>query len=680
MINLNVNMKKSIIFLAVSAALLWGCNDDSMDVKFTQKGPQMEILSCDETAFMGDSIRFSVSLNDDFPLSTLKADLYYDETGVSNVTIRTKEDGTYSAAISSPIFADISDGTASLIFTARNTGLGITKDTVEVAVSRPDCEYLTLVLEGKEYKMTKVGDYLYEVTGNFPAAASALIKTPSLDASGHVVTFGWDGSSALKVGSSVKIPFSAAKAGVYKISVDLKTLTAAPFGTITCNVSEASKTEVLNLLQGTTVAFPNIADITDWNMDYDFFKVNEDNTITFKPIDGLYKFTADFDKSFIKVEAMADADNYSTFDSGSAEGAIWAIGGNFGKPKIGDSWNTDTGAYCLSEISDKVYQLTLTAGESLGVSGYSIKFFHQKGWGGEFGSFATVNGAGLIKVTNSGNIEPAEDVKLDLGQAYTFTIDVTKGFGAASLSIVKTDIPVSSLDIHVNGVKAARVSSTHYQVQSIDIEKGQALNIEGVTDLTSWFLDPDYLYIDGSSLKFNAVSGKFAIDLYLDGGYATFRRLKSNGEEATIDEGALWMMAWGLANPTMKDGQLAFNPGAAFCLAEIKPMVFQFTGIAVEETDATTVGGRIRYDYLSFKYFGQDGWGRECGKIIDEKVANTVKLTNLAATYLNVSDSHNIELKDAVGQPLEKGATYVLTIDLSKTATDKIEVIDLIKK
>ena len=76
------------------------------------------------------------------------------------------------------------------------------------------------------------------------------------------------------------------------------------------------------------------------------------------------------------------------------------------------------------------------------------------------------------------------------------------------------------------------------------------------------------------------------------------------------------------------------------------------TGVAVEETDGTTVGGRFRYDYISMKYFHQDGWGGEMG---------TVTFTEEAAKYL--AQPGNIELASDV--KLTKGATYRLTIDLN---------------
>ena len=93
--------------LAVPATVAVSCKDDGMDVKFTDKGPEMTIESCATEAFMGDSVRFSIKLNDEFPLSTLKAKLLFDGTSVSDLTIRTKTYGTYDAAIFVPLLKDI---------------------------------------------------------------------------------------------------------------------------------------------------------------------------------------------------------------------------------------------------------------------------------------------------------------------------------------------------------------------------------------------------------------------------------------------------------------------------------------------------------------------------------------------------------------------------------------------
>ena len=667
---------KTMALLAVPATVAVSCKDDGMDVKFTDKGPEMTIESCATEAFMGDSVRFSIKLNDEFPLSTLKAKLLFDGTSVSDLTIRTKTYGTYDAAIFVPLLKDIPNGTAEITFTAQNTGLGITEETVEVNVNRPAPSTLTLLTGGKEYTMTKSGDFSYEVTDAFPAEASALIKC--VPAAGQpAIWLGWDGTALKPVPaeSSSTIPFTAVKSGTYKITADLMSLSASPFGSITSSLSESANVELLNLLQGSEIKFTGIDKPDQWNLDYDFFTLNADNTVTFKAMDGLYKLTADFSGKFIKVEAMADKDNYATLDS---KGAIWAIGAGIGKPGVGPSWNTDDGVWCMAQTEAGVYSITFTAGASISKTGFSFKFFCQRGWGGEFGSYTSVNDeTGLFKVTSVGNIEPATDgTSLEVGKSYQFIVDANAGNSAATLSIKTVEIPVNSLDIKVNGVQASRLSATHYQIASIALNKDESIAISGVSDLASWYLDPDLFYLDGAAIKLNVVSGTFAVDLYLDYGYATLRRLAADGSEATIKDGALWMMAWGLANPVMTS-QFAFNPGSAFCMAQVRPMVFQFTGTAVDEKDGTTLGGRFRYDYISAKYFGQDGWGSEKGKILGD--AGSVKYTDSAAEFFDttVGLNDNIGLKEGV--QLEKGSVYVLTIDLSTTATDGVELIDFKK-
>lgn len=662
--------------LAVPATVAISCKEEGMDVKFTDKGPEMTIENCDNKAFMGDSIRFSIKLNDEFPLSTLKAKLLFDGASVSDLTIRTRENGTYNAAIFVPLLKDIPNGTAELAFTSQNTGLGITEETVEVNIDRPQPSTLTLLCDGKEYTMTKSGDYAYEVTDNFPSEASALIKCVP-EAGKTAIWLGWDGSALKPVAaeSSSTIPFTAVKAGTYKISADLMSLTASPFGSITSALSESANVELLNLLQGSMIKFTGIDKPDQWDLDYDFFTLNADNSVSFKAMDGLYRLTADFGGKFIKVEAMADKDKPATLES---NGTVWAIGAGIGKPNVGPSWNTDDGVWCLAQTEKGISRLTLTADASIAQTGFSFKLFGQRGWGVEFGSYASFNDeTGLFKVTSAGNIEPASDgTSLESGKAYQFIFDTNAGVSAAKLTIKTVEIPVNSLDIKVNGVQASRLSATHYSIKSIALNKDEAITISGVEDLANWYLDPDLFYLDGASIKLNVVSGTFAVDLYLDYGYATLRRLAADGSEATIKDGALWMMAWGVANPVMTS-QFAFNPGAAFCMAQVRPMVFQLTGTAVDEKDGTTLGGRFRYDYISAKYFGQDGWGTEKGKILGD--AGTVKYTDSAAEFFDttVGLHDNIGLKEGV--QLEKGSVYVLTIDLSTTATDGVELIDFKK-
>lgn len=665
---------KNILMAVAGMAVLVACQEKEPEFVTTEKGPDMTVESYSENVYMGANIKFSVNVSDnDFALSTLKARLLYDETEVNSVTIRTKENGVYEGTLSVPFDATTPDGIAEVEFSSQNVGLGITRNTVEVQVTRPNFDNLILTIGGNDYTMAKTDDYSYAVTDNFPADASGLVKTPAINEEGDVIVFGWSGTELAVDGAD--IPFANNKDGKYEISIDLKDLTAAPLGKLTVQLLETSNVVLINLTQGCTLDFSSIPDYTMWDWDYDFFTLEESNDVVFKAVDGLYKFNANFEKKFIKVEAMKDNDNLQTLaEDGS--GAVWVIGGGIGKPSVGPSWNTDDGAYCMSQVSDKVYQFTMTAPGSLAMTGASFKFFGQKGWGVELKKenyAAFEDKTGIFIMTDGGNIEPDKEKVPEKDKSYCFTLDMTGGLSAAKLSIRNVDVPVSSLDIKFNGVQSKKLSATLYQASVLDLKKGDEITVTGVEDFASWYIDPDFFVKDGDKVKFNALDGKYAVNLYLDKGYMRVKRLKADGSDgATLGDHALWLMAWGLAGYSMTDGELAFNPGDAWCMAEVSPMVFQFTGKAVvSEDDAKSdeVGGRFRASYLSIKYFYQNGWGGEMKAPVFGPSASKL-----------IGQSGNIGLLEGV--TLEAGATYRLTIDLSEgtadggsyTGTEKVEL------
>lgn len=456
------NIVKATIALTAAASVFMSCKKE-FEYVFADKGPDLSVASYSESADMGGRLTFSVDVSDsDFALSTVKAKLCFDQDVVSDTTIRTKEAGIYDGWLDVPFMKDIPNGNAALVFEAQNVGQAITRDTVYVAVSRPEFEYLTLVTaDGRQYRMEPAGEkYVYAVEGDFPPQCSASIESAPVPGTQNVLHFGW-ASGAVELDAEGMIPFSYSSTGY-------------------------------------TITF---------------------NTLTFEA-------------------------------------------------------------------------------------------------------------------------SPLE-------------------------------IPQEAISI--NGQEMEMVSAGNYSV-TLDLEQNSSLSVSGIelTELLSYYLDPDYLTIGTTGAAFNAVSGHYRIDLNTAAKSVRFTRVKEDGTDATLAEGALWLMGWGVASPVMTN-QFGWDSGNNYCMAEVRPMVFQFTGVAVEETDGTTLGGRFRYDYVSAKYFAQNAWGNECGKIFGS--ATTVNLEGNSAQYLKMSDSYNIELADASGAPLELGATYRLTIDLTKAESDGIETI-----
>ncbi len=653
-------MKKILNTLGVVLALGMGftsCQEKVRELEFTEKGPNMTVDSYPESVYMGQDIKFDVTLSDEaFDLSTLKAYLLFDGTVVNEINVRTKEYAKYENVIHCPLLANIPDGMAQLALVAQNVGMGITTDTLDIQVVRPNFEELTLVSNDVEYTLAKTADYQYAMVWDLPADLSAVIKTPGINDAGDVITFGWDGS-AISTTVQDEIPFKQKNAGIYEVKVNLLTLEASPFGTLSVPITEAENVVVYDLIQGASLVFPGIPEIFTWDFDFDYFKLEEDNTVTFKPINGKYRLAADFAKKFIRVDMWnPETDDYARMNiENPAASAIYAIGDGIGKPTPGYSWNTTAGAWCLAQHEPNVYQITFVAGNNMPTSNLNWKIFENRGWDGSFGYVSKEAGTYAV-IGDDGNIHSgSEDLKA--GQGYTFKFDLNGGKDNVVFTVEEADVPVSGLNIKVNGVAAQKVSATLYKVPVIDLKPGDTLTPEGVAVDESWYFDPDFIGADG---KFIPTAGKYGIDIYLDGKYVKFYKVKADGSHAELADGALWMMAWGLAHPVMTN-QLAFNPGSAYCMAEISPKVFQFTGLAVEETDGTTVGGRFRYDYISAKYFHQDGWG-------GEMVPGNIVFKGNCADLLYAPG--NIELVE--GAQLELGATYRLTVDLT---TDGTEVV-----
>lgn len=442
------NIVKATIALTAAASVFMSCKKE-FEYVFADKGPNLSVASYSESADMGGRLTFSVDVSDsDFALSTVKAKLCFDQDVVSDTTIRTKEAGIYGGWLDVPFMKDIPNGNAALVFEAQNVGQAITRDTVYVAVSRPEFEYLTLVTaDGRQYRMEPAGEkYVYAVEGDFPPQCSASIESAPVPGTQNVLHFGWE-SGAVELDAEGMIPFSYSSTGY-------------------------------------TITF---------------------NTLTFEA-------------------------------------------------------------------------------------------------------------------------SPLE-------------------------------IPQEAISI--NGQEMEMVSAGNYSV-TLDLEQNSSLSVSGIelTELLSYYLDPDYLTIGTTGAAFNAVSGHYRIDLNTAAKTVRFTRVKEDRTDATLAEGALWLMGWGVASPVMTN-QFGWDSGNNYCMAEVRPMVFQFTGKAVAETDGTTQGGRFRYDYVSCKYFFFNGYNH------GEANADQIEISGNAGDLIKLSGS-NIEL----ASNLEEGAAYRLTIDLSEGTFD----------
>ncbi len=662
-------MKKIFLLFAVLLTIV-GCKTNETSFKYQGEGnPQLTECSVPSSANFGDSISFGVNVSDIIPLSTLKAELYYGDVLVSSETIRTKENGNYSSKLEVPYLKNIPEASAKLILTATNVGLVTSSEEFSLPLTYCNYPFLTLVGEsGDEYRMDKVSGSLYEVTNNFPQKIKAHIVAKSQTASGNDIVFGWEGGSVAPNADGY-IPFSNASAGNYTISFDMNSYEANPFVKLYFNNVEMEMENdenyyvVATLQSGSVYELTGIPSFEDWNIDSDFFSRNDAadaQKLTFLPMSGLYKVTANFKHSYLKIEAMSSQTELAVLNA-DGSGAVWLIGGDSqAKPNIknASSWNPEAGGLCLARIDDKKYQITFTAGISINAKSFDFKFFHQKSWGGEFNGSKITSTSDLFEANaESGNINLADGKELEMGGVYQITLELTTGSTiddiTAVLSAVKVgDVPVPVAEINFCGKVLTMIDPENFE-GVVDLTQDQTLTLtkDGTSILSGAYASVDWI----ENSKFVPVSGKYKVRVSNITGETSlrFNRLTADGSgEMELQDdgsGAIWAMGWGIGYPSL-DSQIGWDPGKAYCMPEVAPKVYQMTGTAGPE-NGSSIGDLFRFDYMSFKFFGQDGWGFEFTEVLAETAKTLIK------------NSGNLELADGVN--LEQGATYVLTIDCS---------------
>lgn len=440
-------MKKNIyLLIALFAIAFASCSDDDKT-----GNPQINVKTEFGSAQFGDSLAISLDVSDnDVALSTVKAQLYYDQEKVSETVVRTKTNGAYDFKLFVPFLKNVPNGTATLKLVLQNINFTITEQEYDLKLTRPDYPYITLVDDaGIEYKMERISQYYYEVTGEFPEKLKGYFKAPKASDNGNEITFGWE-NKTVSENSMELIPFSYYGDDKYAVSFNTLSYVAAPFlynevmlnGTAMKRVTDTSYTLDIKVDKGDDIVFKGLGSLDNWTIDEDFFNKDSNGKLSFAPISGTYRVTADLTRSYFIVEALIGSSEATLQDDGT--GAIWVIGDGVGKPNLSNevSWTTEKGL-CMAPIGDKKYQITLVAGTSIRASSINFKFFHQKGWGGEFKNDKLSTTSDIVYVgdgsngRDGGNLGLLNDKALEDGATYVFTVDLSAGNDNAVLTVVK---------------------------------------------------------------------------------------------------------------------------------------------------------------------------------------------------------------------------------------------------
>lgn len=666
-------------FLALAGvASLASCSDED----WKTGDPRMDVKTDLGAACFGDSLRFTINASDaEVPLSTLRTQLFFGDEMVSEKVIRTKNNGAdYSGAVYVPYMAGIPDGRATLRVILQN--INFTKNVIEyeVKISHPDYPYLTFVAEdGTEYAMPRQERYVYSFRERLPQELKGFIKAPAVGENGNELTFGYEGGE-IKVGAEAPIPFSNANPGKYTVSFNTYTFEGSPFTRLMfgdvqlMSVDDTHSQADITLSQGQTINPSGFPVFGDWWIDPDYLRRESDGTLTFLAADGTYRVIADMGMQYFRVYPVSGGKPVTLNEDGT--GAVWAIGANIGKPSVGSNevgWTTEN-ALALAPLGDRKYQITFVGGQTISTDNINFKFFHQMGWGGEFGGDVLTSTSDIVKVGtgsdghDNGNLYLADGRTLEPNHVYVFTLDLSAGAKAGVLSVRDAgEQAFEEKPVTVAGARLSTSDNSYYEGVAT-LGQGGFLKITGLSGLDEYYADPDYFTFDEDSNDFvvNVIDGEYKVRI--NKAARTISAVMMSGDaEATFENGgAIWLMGWGVGSPDM-DSQFGWNPGAAYCMAQIRPHVYRFTGVAGPEKGSST-GMRIRTDYLSFKFFMQDGWGGEFAG------DNALKLTGDAAKY--IKDAGNFELADGV--TLEEGAVYEITVDL--TAGASAGTIDMVRK
>ena len=675
---------KTLKYIALSllaAACTTACKDDP-ELLTTDVGPEMTAVSSDASGVFGGKVGFEATMTDRYALSTLKAQIFFDDEMVAEEVIRTKENGTYSGTVTLPFYKNVPDGEATLRLVGQNVRFGQTFVERPLAASRPKPDHLVFVLGEQEYRMEPTGvDYEYAVTADFPQKPQGYITTPDLDGQGSVVTFGYSSEQGGIVSDSTEpIPFANSNAGEFTVTFNLKSFEGSPFIKLLFNDAEMTMVDndnysiVTTLTQNQTYTLTGVSDFADWDIDRDFFEradASNPEALTFLPMSGMYKVTANFKHSYLRIEAMKSATELATLNE-DGSGAIWAIGGmSVGKPTLKNaaSWSPEQGGMCLARVADKKYQLTFVAGVSIDASSFDFKFFHQKTWGGEFGGDDISTASDLVKISDSGNLGLAEGKTLDLGGIYRFTVDISGGNTAAVLTVEKVgEQELPPADITVNGTKMTQLDMDNYQVD-LDLTQGQTLTLGGADAFTPAWINPDFFEAaSATSVKLVPVSGKYRITANLATKVIDALVLNADGSGlATLSDdghGAVYFIGYGIGSPAVAD-EPGWTTEKGVCVPEAASGIYRMTAQAGVE-GSTVLGQRFRVSGWSGKFFKNRGWDG----------LGTFSLAAGTEVFFSIAGDGNIEI--AQGVTLEEGATYELTLDV--TGGNDHPVVSLVKK
>lgn len=204
----------------------------------------------------------------------------------------------------------------------------------------------------------------------------------------------------------------------------------------------------------------------------------------------------------------------------------------------------------------------------------------------------------------------------------------------------------------LNGQVFSRIDDNRYKVELM-INKGAPITIDGIEDLSEWWIDTDYFSRDNDgNLTSNVINSKYRITADFAKKYFIIEAMSGNDLASLQADGtgAIWIIGEGIGKPAVATNQVGWNPSNALCLAPIGNKKYQIT-VTGDQT--------VYMDYINFKFFHQKNWGGEFGGSSISTTSDLIFIGN----GNNGRDSGNLGLLS--GKTIAKDKSYILTVDVS---------------
>ena len=554
-------------------------------------------------------------------------------------------------------------------------------------------------LNVNDYKTINYNSYYYTITHMSsvvkPGAVRINTSAPWFKGLSYAAFLNPDGSYAIVMlnqnSTDMSVPITD---GAHRLSVTVpaRGVVSCRWGTPTpsfngTTMEESSEGNVYtfkgSLTQGKTYSVSGREEMksASWYYDPDFFTLNSDGTYTFKAVSGEYEVMADFNQKCFRIFPIVNGAS-ATYQS-DGTGAIWIIGNDgIGKPSYttnGQGWQTGVSHnMCMTQVSPKVYQISLTAGKELNKNSVNFKLFHQAGWGGEFDGKSgssyriTTNSSQFIigdgtNGKDDGNIYLRDGQTLTDGKTYVIKVDCSNPRNA--VMTVNGDNALA-----FNGTPMSKSGTEEVYTYQGMLTQGQSYTVSGSNQMTGadWYCDADFFTRNSDgTFTFKAISGNY--EVMADFGQKCFRVFPIvNGAPATYQSdgtGAIWIIGNdGIGKPSYTANGQGWQTGVShnMCMAQVKSKVYQIS---------LTVGKELNKNSVNFKLFHQAGWGGE----FDGKSGSSYRITTNSSQFLigdgtNGKDNGNIYLRD--GQTLTDGDTYVIKVDCSNPKNAVLTIND----